>query len=550
MKPLLQPARRIVPAGVLGGIAVACGVFLTATSGWLIVQASTRPVILTLLTAVVGVRTFGIGRPVFRYWERVISHDGALRDLAERRTETYRSLIPLTPARLGRRRRADLLTGVVRDLDDEVDVQVRSLVPLIATLVASVLAIVVAFVLLPVAGAVVAVLALCAVALGVVDGALERRGQRDVLAARGEVQRIAHLYAANTVELQAIHAVDDLARQLAEAQAAAERAARRQVLGRAVGLGGSLLLTGLGVGVMAYAVSGPLGAGALAAPVAALLVFLPLALGDVLGLVPDAVGALVRARVARRRLVGLVDQEPAVADVARERLTPAAPTLRLVDATASWTGAAEHLPPTTLTLAPGEKVLVTGANGSGKSTLLALLARQLDPSAGRYEVDGRDVRTVSLAGIRDLMAVVDDDPHLFNGTVRANLLLAQPDATDRELDAALVHAGLGRWLAGLPDGLDTQLGTGVRGLSGGERARFGIARALVSGRPVVLLDEPVAHLDRPTATAVLGDLMASADRRTVVLVSHQPVLTEAFDRVVALDASPAPPLPSSIGGSS
>ena len=144
IKKQSAPSRaKIVIAAIIGGLAVGCGVFLTATSGWLIVQASKHPVILTLLTAVVGVRAFGMGRPAFRYVERVISHDAALNSLRHERTAVYRRLIPLTPARLGRRRRADLLTGVVRDLDDVVDLQVRTVVPLIATLVASAAAVIV-----------------------------------------------------------------------------------------------------------------------------------------------------------------------------------------------------------------------------------------------------------------------------------------------------------------------------------------------------------------------------------------------------------------------
>jgi len=133
-------ADRLRLACLLGGLSVAAGVALTATSGWLIVQASTQPVVLTLLVAIVGVRTFGIARPVLHYGERVVSHDAALDTLADRRVDVYRRLIPLTPARLGRRHRGDLLSAVVADLDDAVDEQVRVLVPWWSTLIATVCA--------------------------------------------------------------------------------------------------------------------------------------------------------------------------------------------------------------------------------------------------------------------------------------------------------------------------------------------------------------------------------------------------------------------------
>ncbi|MBC9957898.1 thiol reductant ABC exporter subunit CydC [Yimella sp. cx-51] len=531
-----QPFRALTPrigwAGFIGGLAVGCGVFLTATSGWLIVQASTHPVILTLLTAVVGVRAFGMGRPAFRYAERVISHDAALDTLRQRRTQTYRALIPLTPARLGRRRRADLLTGVVRDLDDEVDLQVRTAVPLVATAVATTAVIFVAFLINVTAAVVLIVFAAVAILVGALDHALERRGQADALEARSRMQRAAHLVAANAGELRAIGAADECLRWVDEAQRDLQDATRRQARGRAIGMGLSLVFTGVATVVLAYLLFDPLRRGEIDAPVTAMLVFMPLALGDVLGLIPDAVGALARGRAAQRRLHALLDQTPAVADNAHDCASGLAPRLELRGVSASWTGDDEHLTPTELVVEPGEHITIVGDNGTGKSTLLAVLARHLDPASGSYLVGGRDVRSLSADSVRELFAVVDDDPHLFVGTVRANLLLARPDADDHDIAAALVQAGLGRWLAGLPDGLDTDLGDGNRGVSGGERARLGIARAVLSRRPIVLLDEPVAHLDTPTARAVLDDLHAATAGSTVLLVAHQAVGTAGAHRIV------------------
>ncbi|GAB3586895.1 hypothetical protein GCM10027579_23220 [Calidifontibacter terrae] len=510
------------------------GVFLTATSGWLIVQASKQPVILTLLTAVVGVRAFGIGRPVFRYAERIVSHDAALATLRDRRTTAYRGLIPLTPARLGRRRRADLLTGVVRDLDDEVDLQVRTAVPLIATGVATIAALAVAFRLNPAAGLVVAAFVVVSIGIGALDFALERRGQQRCLAKRAALQRAAHPLAADTMGVQAIGAGPDLLRRLDDAQRDLGRATSAQARGRALGVGLSLIATGFATVALALLLAGPARDGKIGTPVAALLVFLPLALGDVLGSIPDAVGALARGRAARQRLHALLDQPAAVIDNATDQPASSVPLITLREASAGWSDDAIHLAPLDLTIQPGEHLTVIGRNGVGKSTLLAVLARQLDPAGGSYALDGRDVRGLSAAAVRDLIAVVDDDPHLFVGSVRANLLLARPDASDRDVAEALVDAGLGGWLAGLPNGLDTTLGAGHRGVSGGERARFGVARALLSRRPVLLLDEPVAHLDTPTARAVLDDLHAATRGRSVVLVAHQAVGARGADRVLDL----------------
>ena len=139
-----------------------------------------------------------------------------------------------------------------------------------------------------------------------------------------------------------------------------------------------------------------------------------------------------------------------------------------------------------------------------------------------------------LAAVRAHLAVVDDEPHIFASSLRENVRLARPDADDAAVESALRAAGLGAWLNGLADGLDTMLGTGGRGVSGGERARLALTRAHVSGRPVVLLDEPVAHLDHATAVAVLADVRRAFAGRTVIMVSHRPDGVDGFDRVVDL----------------
>lgn len=548
-RPLVKPVRGVVLAGLIGALAFTCGVALTAMSGWLIVRASERPVVLTLLTAIVAVRTFGIGRPVFRYVERLVSHNAALADLTERRTAAYRQLLPLTPARLGTKRRADLLSGVVRDLDDEVDIQVRVVVPLITTVSAALVAVVATFVIHPPAGVVVLGSVIASALVGWLDLRLERRGQEASLAARGQVDRVAHLVASGADELGAIRATEEPMTWLAFAQRKVEQAALAQSRGRAVGGALALVVTGVATLVMAATLDGEVRAGTIGAPFAALLLLTPLALGDVVGLVPDAVGSLARSSAARDRLHDLLTQEPAVRDAAGDAVDAAAPELDLAGVTASWTGEKTDTGPVDLRIAPGEHIAVTGPNGCGKSTLLAVLARHLDPVSGTYTWNGTDVRDLPLRDVRARIAFVDDDPHLFAGSLRANLKLARPEANDDDLVAALERAGLADWAAQLPDGLDTNLGEHLatagrlggageaateRSVSGGERARLGIARALLSQRPVILLDEPVAHLDGPTAEAVVRDLLTASTGRTVVMVNHHPVGLDALDRVVHL----------------
>ncbi|MEW1955856.1 thiol reductant ABC exporter subunit CydC [Terrabacter sp. NPDC080008] len=551
------PSAGTVRGGLLGGIATACGMALTATSGWLIVRAAERPVILTLLTAIVAVRAFGMARPVFRYWERLTSHDAALSMLAERRTTAYEALIPLTPARLGRRRRSDVLTGVVDDLTDVVDAQVRVTVPVISTAVAGGIVIALTMVIALPVGLVMLGLGVAVCVVSALAAHLESRSLPELLGARAEVTRVSELMASQASELRAVSGWATALGWLDDAHTALDRATRRISAGRAAAASLFLVTVGSAVALTAVLAQGL----SVSTPVKALLVLTPVAVSEAITPLVDAMRALARARASQHRLDALLYLTPAVADESQdesrpetrpeprpqsEAATPAAARhtaygsgdgtdIETRTLTASWNGARADLAPTDLEVPAGSRLVVTGPNGSGKSTLLAVLARHLDPTGGSYRLGGTDVLHQPLEEARGHIAVVDDETHVFATSLRANLALARPDADDTELERALRAAGLSDLLDALPDGLDTRLGAGGRGLSGGERARLGIARAHVSARPVVLLDEPVAHLDPPTARAVLEDLTLGSREAgtspTIIMVTHRDDGADLFDRV-------------------
>ena len=536
-------SRAIVGAGLLGGIATTSGIALTAASGWLIVRASQRPVILLLFTAIVAVRAFGMARPAFRYWERLVSHDAALADLADRRTTAYQRLIPLTPARLGRRGRADLLTGVVDDLTDVVDAQVRVSVPIISALVAAAVATIVAAMLSAVAGIVISAMAILTAPILVLGWRLETGSQQALLRARAEVARVTALVSGNASELQAIGATNQAQTWLVTAHADLSRAANRQSRGRAVAAGLLLLLTAAGTVAMTAAIL-PGVAAAISTPVAALLLLTPIALGDAFSTLPDAVRALARSQASAVRLTALLDQHSAVNANGNRPLatTTGIPPRICVNAlTAAWSGTTPQVGPLDLQIRPGTRLAITGPNGCGKSTLLAVLARTLDPTGGSYQLGEQDAVTLKLGQARKVFAVLDDEPHLFGSTLRANLKLARPGAADLDLIDALDRAGLATWFTELDQGLDTLIGTRGRGVSGGERARLALARALLSQRPVLLLDEPAAHLDHATAEAVIGDLTRSATKQSVIMVSHRRDGLAGFDHIIDLSMQTADP---------
>jgi ABC-type transport system involved in cytochrome bd biosynthesis fused ATPase/permease subunit len=352
---------------------------------------------------------------------------------------------------------------------------------------------------------------------------------------------------------------------LDDAQQTYLHATRRQSLGRATASAVCLVLVGVAV-VSTAVIVWPLELGA---PVKALLLLTPVAVSEAIAPLTDAMQALARARGSEARLSGLLGRDPAVVapptrpapstgiDPSTRPDTGAGsdpespprsgrsvpPRLVARGLTAAWPGGPVALGPVDLDIPAGSRVALTGPNGSGKSTLVSVIARHLDPVDGTLTWDDTPVTDLPADVVRSQVAVVDDEPHVFAGTLRANLLLASPAATDRDVEDALAGAGLAPLLAELPAGLDTRIGEGGRGLSGGERARLGIARALLSQRPVVLLDEPVAHLDPPTAHAVLQDLLATTDAapgasRTIVMATHRIEDLDLFDQVLTLQHRP------------
>jgi ATP-binding cassette subfamily C protein CydCD len=313
---------------------------------------------------------------------------------------------------------------------------------------------------------------------------------------------------------------------------AASRSARAVAAGRAL----AVLASGLGVLGTAWVGAPALAEGRVSAPMLALLVLLPLALLEIVSPLAD-VGALqVRVEAADRRLTALADTSPAVTDPALPATPPGVsptPAVALRGVTAGWDAlAAFH--DLDLELSPGSRIGVVGPSGSGKSTLAAVMMRFLDPVSGAMSIGGVPARAMLLDDVRSRVGLVDDDPHVFASTVLENVRLARPNATAPEVERALRSVHLGPWLDGLPEGLDTLLGDGHAHVSGGERARVGMARAVLADLPVLVLDEPTAHLDAGTAEAVAADLLDATSGRSVVWITHTTVGLDRVDRVLDL----------------
>ena len=522
-------------ATALAAAASLSGLALTATAGWLIVKASEQPPVLTMLVAIVGVRTFGLARPVLRYVERLRSHDQALRLLAERRVEVYDAVVPLTPGALGARR-GDVLASVVDDVESVVDRQVRVRIPLRSGIVVAVVAVAVAGWLLPVAGVVVAVTAALGGGLAWTVAAVgSRRAERCAVNARAllsarvvELTQLAPELVMWQAEDRAVDAVQEAGDLLSRARTAAAIALGAARVSALAAAGGGVLAMGL--------VTAPaLDRGDLSGPMMALLVLLPLALADVLVPLADAGALGVATRAATARLRRLERMRPAVRPTPDPESLPIGRDLTLRDLRLGW-GDKVVVDDLDLSLPAGGRLGVVGPSGSGKSTIGAALLRFVDPLSGDVELDGVPTQRLAPSDVRRVVGLVDDDPHVFASTLAANLRLARPDATDDDLGRALAAAHLGDWLADLPGGLATWLGDGHAQVSGGERARLALARSVLADPDVLVLDEPTAHLDALTAQAVADDLLDASDGRTVVWITHEQTGLDRMDAVLDLAA--------------
>ena len=532
-------ASRVAVSVALGALTVVFGVGLMATAGYLISRAAERPAVLSLTTAIVAVRFFGLARPLARYADRLWSHDLALRALGHMRARFYASIEPLAPGELQAFRRGDLMTRMIGDVDALQGLYLRGLGPPLVALAAGAVCVGTAAAFLPAAGIVLAVgLVLGGVAVPVTAGRLARKAGARQAEARGELtSEIVDLLRA-APELVVYGAEDRMLERVRSADRALDRLARRDAVVGGLGEGLSILVAGLTVvGVLAVSVQAHAG-GSLDRVLVAMLALLALASFEAVGGLPAAARELSGTLASGGRVLDLVDREPAIRDPATPLEPPTGASIALERVTARYApDEAAVLSDFDLRLEPGRRLALVGPSGAGKTTVTNLLLRFLDPSEGQVMLDGRELGGYRQEDVRATYALAGQEAHVFDSSIRANLLLARPDATESDLRAALRRAHLDDWVASLPDGLDTLVGEDGNRLSGGQRQRLTIARALLSDAPVLVLDEPTAHLDRETAEAVVGDAFAAAGDRSVLLITHRAEGLDLVDEVVTLGAA-------------
>lgn len=560
----------LIPAVLSGALTLLAAGALTVVSAWLITRAAQMPPILELSVAVTAVRALGVSRAVFRYASRLTSHDIALQAAARARVRMFRALAAAEEQQVSGLRRGDFLARAGADVDTVADVIVRVLIPVGVAAVCSAAAVGFAAALHPGAALVLALgLAIAAVLAPWLVGRGAVAAERARAAAQPEYARRLEAILTDAATLRVRGTLDEHRRgahAAAQALAAADAAAAPAgAAGRAVAtaarLGSALLV--LLVAVWAGGAAGH------SAQWLAVLALLPLAAFEACEDLPEAAITWARARGALSRLdemtaghgaaetagaatsgrgtdpdsAGSASRPGADRDVGSGIGSSADPAAgasaeaadlppRLVARDLRWGRATEIGHADRIVLEPGHRYLLTGPNGVGKTTLLRTLAGGLPARGGTVRLESSGAAGSGPGPVREdrvspaTVLYCPADGHLFATTVRDNLLVGAPYARDEEVAGILETVGLADWAAGLPHGLDTVLTSGADSVSGGQRARLLVARALLTEAPILLLDEPTAHLDA-AAEAALLELLAAPQLpgrraiRTVVVVRHQ-----------------------------
>lgn len=558
LRDLLREAKirpvRIVWSVLAGTMALGSAVGLAAMAAWLIAKAAQMPSPAELSLAAVTVRFFGIARGLFRYLERLVSHETALSGVVELRTGAYDRVARSGASTVLALKRGDIVARMGADIDAMGDAVVRSLIPLGVAGTVSLVAVIITAFCLPVAGL---ALALCLLAAGALSGLATWRSARiaaEAGSAAAAMVATATLEAVEGATENRVWGRTELAQQqLRDADLAAERAA--ELAAKPSGWSAAALQAAQGVALVAalwLSVHAARSAG-LAPTTAAVVALLPLSAFEAVTAVPGAVMQAFKSIAATRRVLGLAprgaDDAPSQAptggaDIAappeptpEQRLAAGgsdavAKPLVLTGLSAAWPGATPTRP-VTATVEPGGALGIVGRSGIGKTTLLLTIAGAIPAAAGMARLGEEQTGAHTLGGA---IAMTPEDAHLFGTTVLENLRVARGDVTESEAVDALAAVGLSPWLAAQTDGVNTLIGAGGHTVSGGERRRLLLARALLSPAPVHLIDEPAEHLDADGVDALRALVAAMRERgHTVVIVTHDLGILDAVDQVVSLD---------------
>lgn len=544
LRPFLRLYRRhswrLLLGVLLAIITLLASTGLLTLSGWFLAASSLAGTAglysFNYMLPAAGVRGAAVIRTAARYFERLVSHDATFRVLQHLRVFTFSRLLPQTPAGLKHLRQGDLLNRFVADVDTLDHLYLRVISPLCGALVV-ILVVTLGLCWLDVSLALTlgSIMLLTLLLLPPLFYRAGRPSGEVITAQRARYRQQLTYFLQAQAELSLYGSVNARRAQLDEVEKSWQRAQRKQASLTGLSQALLLLISGATVTLLLWLSAGGVGSWPQPGALIALLVFCSLAAFEALAPVGAAFQHLGQVLASAERINQLIERQPAVQFLSQQRDNHPEPgTLALQQVTFSYPDAiSPALRTVSLRVNAGETIALLGPTGCGKSTLLQLLTRAWDPQQGEILLQGLPLSQWNEPALRAAISVVSQRVHLFNQTLRDNLLLAAPGCGDDRLAAALEQVGLEKLLGG--EGLNAWLGEGGRQLSGGELRRLAIARALLHNGPIMLLDEPTEGLDAETEQHILALLAQVTFDKTVIMVTHRLQGLDKVDRIYVMD---------------
>ena len=523
---------------LLSTLTIGSSVALIGTSAWLISTAALHPSIADLGVSVVGVRFFGISRGIFRYLERLVSHNVTFRLLARLRVWFYERLEPLAPARLMEYKSGDLLARVIGDVETLENFYVRVISP---SLTAVVVMIGVSIFFASFYPTIAFVLILFFITLGLILPLISQlvgraSGQR-LITQRADIQNQLVDGIQGLADLLAFGRGKDRAEVISSTGKA--YGATQKQMARISGVHSALgtLLTNLGLWLVLFLVIPQVTAGNIKGVMLGTFALMTFASFEAVSPLPLAAQMWNSSREAAKRLFEVVDAEPLVSEqVISERLSVANNELRVTNLTFTYPNQSiPALQDISFTVPEGRSIAIVGPSGAGKSTITNLLFRFWEYESGEISLGGESLKSLNQDEVRKRCALVSQSSYFFNTSIRENLRVARPRVSQEEMEAVAKSAQIHDLVAGFPKGYDTYIGEHGLRLSGGERQRLAIARALLKDAPILILDEPTANLDPITEKQVLDTLFEIMRGRTSLLITHRLVGLENMDEIIVMN---------------
>jgi ATP-binding cassette, subfamily C, bacterial CydCD len=523
---------------LLSTLTIGSSVALIGTSAWLISTAALHPSIADLGVSVVGVRFFGISRGLFRYLERLVSHNVTFRLLAQLRVWFYEKLEPLAPARLMEYKSGDLLARVIGDVETLENFYVRVISPsLTAVLIGLIVAIFFASFYPPIALVLIGFFFTLGLILPILAQFFSRTSGQRLILQRAEIQSLLVDGIQGIADLLAFGRGAERAKQISDT--GKKYVLTQNQLARINGVHSALgtFLTNLGLWLVLVLVIPQVTAGNIKGVMLGTFALMTLASFEAVNPLPLAAQMWNSSREAAKRLFEIVDAEPMIKEN-REKETEIGSFPNLQFSNLSFSYPSQDIPALqdiTFTVSAGKSIAVVGPSGAGKSTIVNLLLRFWDYEVGEITLGGKSLKALNQDEVRKRIAFISQNNYFFNTSIRENLLLARRSATQEQMESAARAAQIHEFITRLPKGYDTLIGEQGLRLSGGERQRLAIARALLKDAPILIFDEPTANLDPLTERDVLATLFETMHGKTSLLITHRLVGLENVDETLAMD---------------